>query len=139
MPFFLFIYSMKGLMTWTYERKYEPFRQEVSVESPILRWLLWPVGLLFIKCFLIFYSITLNNFFSKHAVHEVLLLFPCPVFFTIITLKGCKCWFILGTHGHSLACHTFCDAKHHKVNSIDPWHSHFGSDTVMVCFNDLSL
>ena len=37
-----FIFSMMGLLIY----KYEPFWQEVSVKSVILRWLLRPVGLL---------------------------------------------------------------------------------------------
>ena len=50
MPLLIFIYSIMGLLIC----KYQPFWQEVGVESLILRWLLRPVGLLF------FCSITLK-------------------------------------------------------------------------------
>ena len=45
MPLLNFIYSMIGLLIC----KYEPFWQEISVESLILRWLLRPVGLFVIS------------------------------------------------------------------------------------------
>ena len=53
MPLLIFIYSMMGQLI----SKYEPFWQEVSIESLILRWPLRPLGLLFKRKML--YSIDL--------------------------------------------------------------------------------
>ena len=43
-----------------------------------------------------------------------------------LPVKGCKFWPMLGTYGHSLVCHTFCDMGDSflMVISQDPWHSH---------------
>ena len=49
---FSFIHSMMGLLIC----KYDPFWQEINVESLILRWLLRPVGLLFFS----------NEHFKRH-------------------------------------------------------------------------
>ena len=45
---------------------------------------------------------------------------------TQLPVKGCKFWPMLGTYGHFLAFHTYCDTAHlfMMVISEDSWHSY---------------
>ena len=77
-------------------------------------------------CYTFLDSLLYNSIHSLFGVYR-----PTREFFTYmetspLPAKGCKCWSMLGTHGHWVACHTYCETGHPFVLVIaeDPWHTH---------------
>ena len=70
--------------------------------------------------------------FLYNSIHSLFGVYrPTWEFFTYmetspLPAKGWKCWSMLGTHGHWVACHTYCETGHPFVLVIaeDPWHTH---------------